>query len=221
MESPRTNEACAGSGQAAPAPVSRRRGQTRSLSVARKIGSGGGCASGGRAKAAPRRGRGREATGSPARGRPSAASAPPPSPSRTSARRRSRAGGRALASASSMPSHGMPVPIRGRQAWAKRTEVARQRQLPEQQRRDRDERRQATVGRAESKLGHVGHPGTGPTMHVVPRCGLDAAQVSSRSLVPARSSRTPDLRITNALLYQLSYAGVACGGRCRRARGAF
>jgi hypothetical protein len=35
-------------------------------------------------------------------------------------------------------------------------------------------------------------------------------------------SRTPDLRITNALLYQLSYAGVAIDRlRDRRASGAF
>jgi hypothetical protein len=35
-------------------------------------------------------------------------------------------------------------------------------------------------------------------------------------------SRTPDLRITNALLYQLSYAGVAMGRReGRRANRAF
>jgi hypothetical protein len=31
-------------------------------------------------------------------------------------------------------------------------------------------------------------------------------------------SRTPDLRITNALLYQLSYAGVAGGGERRASR---
>ena len=34
-------------------------------------------------------------------------------------------------------------------------------------------------------------------------------------------SRTPDLRSTNALLYQLSYAGVAAAAESRRARGAF
>ena len=34
-------------------------------------------------------------------------------------------------------------------------------------------------------------------------------------------SRTPDLRITNALLYQLSYAGVAAAGESCRASGAF
>ena len=42
MRTPWTNEVRAGSAQAAPAQVSRRRCQTRSLSVDRKIGWGGG-----------------------------------------------------------------------------------------------------------------------------------------------------------------------------------
>ena len=52
-------------------------------------------------------------------------------------------------------------------------------------------------------------------------CGVSSDGLESRinlGLGAGEKSRTPDLRITNALLYQLSYAGVAAA-RSRAKRG--
>ena len=47
-------------------------------------------------------------------------------------------------------------------------------------------------------------------------------RIESMEIGAGEKSRTPDLRITNALLYQLSYAGIAVGGpEGRRASRAF
>ena len=54
-------------------------------------------------------------------------------------------------------------------------------------------------------------------------CGRKAKGLTSRQpfvivIGAGEKSRTPDLRITNALLYQLSYAGVAHGLRAVASR---
>ena len=56
-------------------------------------------------------------------------------------------------------------------------------------------------------------------MNVGERDGLAVAYWAAHVMSGAgEKSRTPDLRITNALLYQLSYAGVACRLRPRARR---